>query len=271
MHEPTPPAAARTSIATPDPWQALRALTPARIGLGRVGHALPTRELLACDAAQARARAAVQLPLDVADLTTRLAALRGGPAPVPVVSNAADRGAYLLRPDLGRRLSAASRVALEEVARATPGGDLVIVVGDGLSTTAVSRHAVAVVEHLLATRPRDVAIGPLVVASQARVALGDEVAAVLEARHVAMLVGERPGLSCQDSLGIYLTRDPRPGRTDAERNCLSNIHPGGLAPQAAAARLWWLLREAGRIGVTGVALKDRSADGDPPCVEQHGT
>lgn len=257
-----PRAPARPVSVPPDPWSTLRPLTPARIGLGRAGHALPTRELLASDAAHARARAAVHVPLDVAGLCRELARLPGVAPPLEVVSAAGDRAAFLMRPDLGRRLSAASRERLREVAD-PPGGDgspsdLVVVIGDGLSTTAVARHAVPVVAAILAARPAGRRVDRLVVASQARVALGDEIGALLRARLVAMLIGERPGLSCQESLGIYLTLDPRPGRTDAERNCLSNIHPGGLSAAEAAGRLWWLAGEASRIGGTGVALKDRS-------------
>lgn len=140
------------------------------------------------------------------------------------------------------------------------GCDLLIVIGDGLSTSAVQRHAIPVVSAIQAARPAGCTIGPLVVATQARVALGDEIGHLLGARLVAMLIGERPGLSCQESLGIYLTWDPQAGRTDAERNCLSNIHPGGLSPADAATRLWWLTGEASRLGTTGVALKDRSGE-----------
>jgi ethanolamine ammonia-lyase small subunit len=258
-----PRAPARPVPVPPDPWSALRALTPARIGLGRAGHSLPTRELLAADAAHARARAAVHVPLDVAGLCRELARLPGVAPPLEVASAAGDRDVFLMRPDLGRRLSAASRDRLREAADGPDGGggaagDLVVVIGDGLSTTAVARHAVPVVAAILAARPAGRRVDRLVVASQARVALGDEIGALLRARLVAMLIGERPGLSCQESLGIYLTLDPRPGRTDAERNCLSNIHPGGLSAAEAAGRLWWLAGEACRIGGTGVQLKDRS-------------
>lgn len=241
-----------------DPWMPLRSLTPARIALGRAGHALPTREVLAANEAHARARAAVHAALDVERLGTELAAVTGGVTPIRVTSAAPDRQRYLLRPDLGRRLSAASREELSAVGRQAGGCDLAIVIADGLSTTAVARHALPVVAAILAGRPAGWRIGPPVIATQARVALGDAIGELLEATLVAVLIGERPGLSCQESLGIYLTWQPRPGRTDAERNCLSNIHPGGLAADEAAARLWWLAGEARRIGTTGVALKDRS-------------
>lgn len=258
MDEPLVPAPRPGPIVTSDPWHSLRALTPARIGLGRAGHALPTRERLACDAAHARARAAVHVPLDVNAVCRGLAPLVPGDTPLVLASAAPDRASYLLRPDLGRRLAVESRRRLEQHAGLEPGADLALVVADGLSTTAVTRHAIPLVAAILALRPVDWRVGPIVVVRQARVAIGDEIGAVLRARHVAVLIGERPGMSCQDSLGIYITGDPRPGRTDAERNCLSNIHPGGLATDAAAIRFWWLLAAARRIGMTGVALKDRS-------------
>lgn len=237
----------------------LRSLTPARIALGRAGHALPTREVLAADEAHARSRAAVHAALDVERLSTELAAVTGGVAPIRVHSAAPDRQRYLLRPDLGRRLSVASHQELIANGRHLGRCDLALVIADGLSTTAVARHAPPVVAAILAARPAGWQIGPPVIATQARVALGDEIGQLLEARLVAVLIGERPGLSCQESLGIYLTWQPRPGRTDAERNCLSNIHPGGMAAAEAAARLWWLAGEARRITATGIPLKDRSA------------
>lgn len=242
-----------------DPWTALRSLTPSRIALGRAGHALPTREVLRADEAHARARAAVHAPLDVESLCSGLAAIPGSPPPLRATSAASNRQAYLLRPDLGRRLSVESHQQLAALAANTVGCDLAIVVGDGLSTSAVQRHAVNVVAAIRAACPAEVMLGPTVVATQARVALGDEIGQLLKARLVAMLIGERPGLSCQESLGIYLTWQPQPGRTDAERNCLSNIHPGGLSAADAATRLWWLAREARRLATTGVALKDRSS------------
>ncbi len=238
--------------APPDPWRRLAALTPARIGLGRAGTALPTREVLALGLAHARARDAVHLPLDVAAVSARIAAL--GLEAAQVESAAADRSTYLRRPDLGRRLSHAARAGLAPVPC-----DLALVVADGLSSAAVHAQAAATIAALM---PHAAAagwsIGPVVVVTQARVALGDEIGEALRARAVAVLIGERPGLSTPDSLGIYLTHAPRVGRTDAERNCISNIQPRGLSPEQAAHRLAWLLREALRRGLSGVALKDES-------------
>lgn len=242
-------------LVRPDPWAGLRAQTPARVGLGRAGGSLPTRELLAFGAAHAQARDAVHLPLDVPALSARLAAL-GGPEVLTVQSAAPDRSTYLLRPDLGRRLSAASARALDE--RDAAPCDLLLVIGDGLSAAAIERQAVPLVAEVLAQRPEGWTLGPLVVATQARVALGDDIGARLGAAQVAMLIGERPGLSSPDSLGIYLTHGPRVGRSDAERNCLSNVRPEGLPPAEAARKLWWLAQAARKLQLTGVGLKDCS-------------
>ncbi|MGE3774174.1 MAG: ethanolamine ammonia-lyase subunit EutC [Gammaproteobacteria bacterium] len=236
-----------------DPWERLRALTPARIALGRAGAALPTDAVLAFDLAQAQARDAVHAALDVPRLVAELA--DDGWASALVRSQAVDRATYLRRPDLGRRLDEAARAQLMPTAG---GCELAFVIGDGLSALAVQRHAVAL---LHATRPLlDPAwrIAPVCVATQARVALGDEIGAALAARLVAVLIGERPGLSSPDSLGVYLTYDPRPGRSDAERNCLSNIRPAGLDVATAARKLAWHLHEALRRKLTGVDLKDES-------------
>ncbi|MFO6420897.1 ethanolamine ammonia-lyase subunit EutC [Hylemonella sp. W303a] len=240
---------------TADTWTDLRAHTAARIALGRSGAGLPTKELLSFGLAHAQARDAVHIQLDAASLATRLQAL--GCETLTVRSAASDRATYLLRPDLGRRLNADDASQLAAPTR--PGGcDLLLVVGDGLSSLAVERQAVPLIEAIRQLAPSDWTLGPVVIATQARVALGDEVGALLQARMVAVLIGERPGLSSPDSLGIYLTWAPRPGRNDAQRNCISNVRPEGLPAAAAAARLWWLCREARKLQLTGVDLKDRS-------------
>ncbi len=178
-----------------------------------------------------------------------------------VSSRAGDRKDYLRRPDLGRRLDEASRKRLEERREA---GQLVLVVGDGLSPTAVHAHAAAVLRRLVPLLAvGHVAIGQIVVASGARVALGDEIGECLKARMVVVLIGERPGLSAPDSLGAYLTFAPRVGLTDADRNCVSNIHRAGLGYEEAAAKIGWLVREGLARGLTGVALKDESGDRSP--------
>lgn len=235
-------------------WARLRQTTAARIGLGRVGHALPLGEVLQFQLAHARARDAVHAALDNAALAAALA-----PMPVVQVESAApDRATYLRRPDLGRLLSDRSAALL-----AGTGGrcDVVFVIGDGLSATGVQAGAAALVK-ACAQVLGDLAIGPVVIAQQARVALGDPIGAALGARVCVMIIGERPGLTVPDSLGIYLTFAPRTGRSDAERNCISNIHAaGGLSPQEAAATLGWLLREALRLQLSGVALKDDQTPG----------
>lgn len=255
-----------------DLWAALRRKTPARIGLNRIGNALPLGEVLDFQLAHARARDAVHGALDVAALEREL-------APMPVLhveSAAADRHTYLRRPDLGRRLSPASGAALRD-----RGGscDVLFVIGDGLSATGVQAHAA----HLVRACARELAdrtIGPVVVARQARVALGDPVGEALHARLCVMIVGERPGLTVSDSLGIYMTFAPRAGRVDSERNCISNIHDaGGLSAEEAARILGQLVREALRRSLSGVGLKvdfapshsipDRRASDDRPEPSRH--
>jgi ethanolamine ammonia-lyase small subunit len=239
----------------------LRALTPARVALGRSGASLPTEALLDFTLDHARARDAVHAAFDSARIASELAAF--GLPVAAVRSRAVDRADYLRRPDLGRQLDAASAAALAGGA-ANP-CELAIVIGDGLSPTAVHAHAVALLRSLvpLLSGPEAVAIGHVVVASGARVALGDEIGAILGARMVLVLIGERPGLSAPDSLGAYLTYAPRPGRTDAERNCVSNVHRAGLSHDEAAFKIAWLVREGLARATTGVALKDESGDRAP--------
>lgn len=245
----------------PDPWHALRALTPARIALGRAGVSLPTRAHLDFQLAHARARDAVHDGLDVVRLLAKLSAV--GLESLSVRSAAADRATFLQRPDLGRRLDAGDRARLEAAA-VSDGVEAALVVADGLSARAAQAHAVPVLAALV-PRLRDAGwrVAPVVVAEQGRVALADEIGAALRARLVVVLLGERPGLSAPDSLGAYLTWDPRPGRTDAERNCVSNIRPEGLVPALAADKLACLMLEAARRRLSGVALKDDGRTLDP--------
>lgn len=241
------------ALGAPDPWQALRALTPARIALGRAGASLPTRAHLDFQLAHARARDAVHDHLDVPAL--RAALSEAGLESLAVRSAAPDRATYLQRPDLGRRLDDTGR---ERLAAASPRGvEAAFVVADGLSARAAQAHAVPVLAALV-PRLRDTGwrIAPVVVAEGGRVALGDEIGAALDAALVVVLLGERPGLTAPDSLGAYLTWAPRLGRTDAERNCVSNIRPEGLVPALAADKLCYLMLEAARRRLSGVALKD---------------
>jgi ethanolamine ammonia-lyase small subunit len=249
-----------TASARPDPWTELRAFTAARVALGRSGASLPTAEVLRLGVAHAQARDAVHLPFDVEAVRADL--ISHGFDTLEVESAASDRATYLHRPDLGRRLSPRSSALLAQASGT--GCDVLFAIGDGLSSKAVHRHAAPL---LIELRPRLEAlglhIGPVVLAHQARVALGDEIGAAMKARLLVMLLGERPGLSSPDSLGAYLTWAPCLGRSDAERNCVSNIRPEGLACAEAAHKLACLIAGAQRLGATGVRLKDES-DSSPP-------
>ncbi len=242
-----------------DPWAQLGMWTPARIAIGRAGASLPTREVLSFALAHARARDAVPADLDRSELANRVQSL--GVEFIDVESRSPDRATYLRRPDLGRLLDVASRERLIAAKRADT-LDLCVVIGDGLSATAVLENASEVLRALLPIADNlKLRLSPIVIAKGARVAQGDEVGELLGARLVAVLIGERPGLSAADSLSVYLTYAPRSGRTDAERNCISNIRHGGLSPVAAAANLGWLITAALSMQLTGVGLKDRSGVG----------
>ncbi len=242
-------------ISRADPWQQLKSFTRARIAIGRVGSSLPTKEVLDFGLSHAMARDAVHLALDINALETDIK--NQGFITIRVNSKAADRATYLLRPDWGRRLSEQSLTALAEHKSSKP-IDFLIVVGDGLSSLAVSRHVAPLLAEMKNHLPSNWHTGHVVIASQARVAIGDEIGQALNAKIVAMLIGERPGLSSPDSLGIYLTYNPKLGLSDANRNCISNVRPEGLQYATAAKKLIWLAKEAMRLKVTGVALKDES-------------
>ena len=233
-----------------DPWTELRRFTDARIALGRCGAGLPTAAHLAFQAAHAAARDAVHRPLDVDGLLAALAAL--GLSGIPVASAAPDRPTYLQRPDLGRRLSDISQQLLSEPLTV---GNVALVVADGLSSAAVENNApptVAALVPLLCQAGRRIA--PIIVATQARVALGDHIGELLQADVAVVLIGERPGLSAVDSLGLYITWMPRLGRVDAERNCISNVRTGGLAPEEAARQAAALVETMMCYRAAGVAL-----------------
>ena len=241
-------------IVQSNPWQPLRRFTPARIALGRVGSSMPTDEVLRFGLAHALAQDAVHLPLDVATLEAALQAAHW--QTLHVHSRASDRATYLLRPDLGRRLTDASAAVL--AGHLGESCDLVIVAADGLSASAVQRHAVPLLQAVRPLLRHGCSVGPVVIVEQGRVAIGDEIGELLRAKMTILLIGERPGLSSPDSLGIYLTFAPKLGRSDAERNCVSNVRPEGLSYDQAARKVIWLLDEASRLQLTGVALKDHS-------------
>lgn len=246
----------KKSEVTTNPWTEFRKLTAARIALGRAGTSLPTSAHLSFQVDHAQARDAVHRPLDADKVFEDLRGL--GLKIVRAHSAAPDRGTYLQRPDLGRRLDAPSReklVALE----ASP-CDVALVVADGLSSFAIETNAEKFLTAFLPlAKDSGLTLGPTTLALQGRVALGDEIGEILRAKIVIVLIGERPGLSSPDSMGLYLTHAPRIGRTDAERNCISNIRPEGLSCAEAARKTLWLLRESLRRGLSGVQLKDDAA------------
>ena len=241
-----------------NPLLELRRLTPARIALGRTGTSMPTTAQLDFQYAHAQARDAVHLPFDHAALGTQLAAR--GRESLLLHSAATDRNSYLQRPDLGRKLSEASVQTLREYAAANPGGvDLAIVVADGLSALAVHRHTVPFLTRMEEQiEAEGWSVSPVVLVEQGRVAVADEIGELLGARMVVILIGERPGLSSPDSLGLYFTYNPKIGLTDAYRNCISNVRLEGLSYGMAAHRLLYLMREACRRQLSGVNLKDEA-------------
>ncbi len=231
----------------------LRSYTPARIALRRTGVSLATTEILDFQLAHAQARDAVHAALDaqhlIHRLRTEIPSLTG---PILTLASAAlDRATYLRRPDLGRTLAPASAALLHP----SP-CDILLVIADGLSATAIDRHAIPLLAALLPTLPSNQTLGPLCIATQARVAIADHIGSLLHAQLSVILIGERPGLSSPDSLGVYITWNPTPGRTDADRNCISNIRTAGLDYATAAARIAFYCAEASRLKLTGTALKE---------------
>lgn len=241
-----------------NPWHPLRHFTDARIALGRAGVSIPTKPHLEFQFAHARAKDAVHLPLDVSALIDRLAGIDR--QVVPLHSAAGERQTYLKRPDLGRRLNLESRERLQALPTANaPADNVAFVVADGLSAFAIHRHAIPFLEVAM---PRLVQGGwrmaPIALVENGRVAIGDEIAEILQAGIVVVLIGERPGLSSPDSLGIYLTYRPRIGMTDVNRNCISNVRREGLSYSEAAHKLLYLMTEARRRNLSGVLLKDEA-------------
>lgn len=236
----------------------LKEMTDARVALGRHGSGVPTRASLAFLLDHARAREAVWTAIDRTDIAKQLTDL--GIETLSVNSRARERSDYVRRPDLGRQLSEESMQTLESAMRPDTGYDVVVVVADGLSSSAVAINAVPLLQELLPRlQTQGLILGPVVLASQARVALADPVGETLGARLTIMLIGERPGLSAADSLGAYITYAPKSGTPDSERNCVSNIRDGGLPLSAAAETIALLVSDISRTTVSGVALKDALA------------
>ena len=248
-----------TSAVTGDPWEELRRFTDARIALGRCGASLPLASVLNLRMAHAQAKDAVHLPLDMEPIIGKLGQL--GLESLVLKSGAVDRCTYLTRPDLGRRLDQDARTELTRRQQAK-GYDLVLVVGDGLSSRAIAENAVPFIGRFieLCGQFSDLSLGPICLVRNCRVATGDEIGEILGATMVALLIGERPGLSSPNSMGIYLTYEPRVGTSDESRNCISNVREGGLSVEAGVAKLAYLIEEAQRLATTGVRLKDRMQD-----------
>jgi ethanolamine ammonia-lyase small subunit len=259
-----------TPLVHQDSWEKLRQFTDARIGLGRVGTSIPTAELLRFQLAHAQAIDAVHVPLDVDQLIHEFAQSDSISSLLPAFrlhSEVSTRMEYLQRPDLGRKLDDASFLELQQFALNCPKSpryDLAIVIADGLSSYAIAHHAKPFIEALLVLLKDDPnkawRIAPISIVEQARVAVGDDIGETLNAQEVLLLVGERPGLSSPDSMGLYLTWAPKRGTEDSLRNCISNVRPKGLNYPEAARKCFYLLSESHRIQLTGVGLKDRSDD-----------
>lgn len=261
-----------------NPWQKLKTFTSARIALGRAGTSIPTKQMLSFQLDHARAIDAVHSALDIPTLLTNfrdstIISSRISGKPMAVNSRALDRFDYLQRPDKGRQLSESSWETLRNFCSETETTfDLVIVVADGLSATAVRRHAQPVIEGLLTLLSEDEvswSVAPIIVVGQGRVAVGDDVAECLNASLVVTLLGERPGLSSPDSMGMYLTWGAQRGARDSSRNCISNIRPQGLNYPEACQKAFYLMREARRRKLTGVNLKDRSSTLDSDVTLNH--
>ena len=237
-----------------DSWIALRRFTQARIALGRVGHALSTRTVLDFQLAHAQARDAVHFPWDIKAFAKRLRDL--GQEALILETPISSRSEYLRRPDLGRELSEESRSRLRNFDAEE--ADVSLIVTNGLSSTAVERHGIPLLRAILnGYRSRQIRVAPVCLVANGRVALSDDIGSLLAARVAVIIVGERPGLSAADSLGLYLTFAPQAGNSDANRNCISNIRPPeGMGYEDAAAKLMYLTGEAIRRGISGVALKD---------------
>lgn len=264
------------TLVTTAAWDSLKRFTDARIALGRAGHSLPTHAHLNFQLAHAQARDAVHLPFDAQGIANEVKAM--GLESVSLHSAAPDRYTYLQRPDLGRRLSAASLAQLDSLAKAAPAADgrvydIAFAIVDGLSALAVHQNATALLGATLARLQTETlhpwSVAPIALVQQGRVAVGDEVGEALKARMVVVMIGERPGLSSPDSMGLYISWAPAVGLNDAQRNCISNVRPAGLPVDAAADKLVYLLQQARTLQLTGIGLKDES--GAPATIDADAT
>lgn len=258
---PSPAPGSRTSSGVVfDPWDGLRQFTDARIALGRCGASLPLAETLRFKLDHARARDAVLTPFRSQEILAAL--LAAGIPCLELHSAVADRSEYLTRPDKGRALSHTSRDLLEARREQC---DLSLTIADGLSSLAIHENAVPFARMFLATlEPAGLRVGAVCVVHNGRVAVADEIGELQRARLSVILIGERPGLSSPDSMGVYLTWNPRPGTTDEARNCISNVRRGGLSLLEGVRKLCYLVEEAFRVQESGVNLKDRMAPGHLP-------
>jgi len=248
------------AIVQPDPWAELKAFTAARIALGRTGTAEPLQAMLQFRLAHANARDAVYATLEQETLVNELHALQQ--AAFLLHTQAGNRHEYLQYPDRGRRLNEQSVSQLKEFN--STGYDVCLLLADGLSATAINTHAIPVVKLLLPLFEKaGLSVAPVCIIQEGRVAIGDETGSLLKAKLVAVLIGERPGLSSPDSMGVYITYNPTSGLTDESRNCISNIRPEGLNYTAAAEKIFFLINEALRLRLSGVMLKDNGTKSDP--------
>ena len=238
-----------------DTWHLLTQYTNARIALGRAGTSLPTHEILQLRMAHSQAKDAIRSELDTIGLTEAFSTI--GLNTVCVKSQVIDRNDYLRNPNKGRVLDSQSKAAIEVLTREKV--DLCIVVADGLSANAVNSYALQLI-HLLLPQIKDITLSPIVIAKHSRVALSDSIGELFNARIALILIGERPGLSSPNSMGAYLTYQPKTGNTDEKRNCVSNIHPEGLTCEAASAKLAYLLHQMLIKQISGVQLKDDHSD-----------
>lgn len=260
---------ATAKVVTRNPWDKLREFTSARIALGRSGNSVPTDELLSFQLDHAQAMDAVHCTLNVDSLVTQLSdsysiLKQTLEPPVVVTSKVTDRFMYLQRPDLGRQLDEASWNTLEAIGKEhNTELDLAIVIADGLSSVAIQNHALPVISRLVSLMSGDEEhqwnLAPIAIVKQGRVAVGDDVGECFNAKAVLVLIGERPGLTSPDSMGMYLTWGAKRGSKDSDRNCISNVRPQGLNYDDACQRAFYLLKEARRLQLSGVNLKDRSA------------